>query len=129
MRIHRSADGRTGSAPRQAERRVLSVVLDLLHRQGDRLVYLLRLERSLVCSCRMYLVWALSVLAEVLAQDPSVETGRENRGTFREFGDVMFFLYVESTQIDGPFFSYEAADRRRDDYRHPELVRIGGPNE
>ena len=41
----------------------------------------------------------------------------------------MFFLYIGSTQVDGPFFLREVANRRRDDYRHPELVRIGGPNE
>lgn len=41
----------------------------------------------------------------------------------------MLFLYVGRTQVDGPFFSREDAELRRNEFAHPELVRIGGPNE
>lgn len=41
----------------------------------------------------------------------------------------MFFLYIGSVQVAGPFFSLEEAYNARNDFRYAGRVWIGGPNE
>lgn len=40
----------------------------------------------------------------------------------------MFFLYIGSTQVDGPFFDYCRALNACGKFAKPDLVRIDGPN-
>lgn len=55
-------------------------------------------------------------MEKVLAQDPSDRVV------------VMFFLYIGSTQVDGPFFDYCRALNACGKFAKPDLVRIDGPN-